>query len=134
METTIPNGSSSDQSSIGNTPTGQQARGMFNQAKGAAQRSVGSLRGDLSSLKADLDSLLDRAPGLSDDELHQAHTELMARMSSMRHAARGLANAASRQVNRGIETTAEYVKSKPTQSLAMAVGTGLLLGLLFKRR
>jgi ElaB/YqjD/DUF883 family membrane-anchored ribosome-binding protein len=112
----------------------QAAKGAFNEAKGTAQRTAASLRSELSSLKSDLDSLVNRAPSLSDDELSQAHTELMAKFSSVKHAARGIATEASRQLNRGVETTTEYVKDKPMQSVAVAVGTGLLLGLLFKRR
>jgi ElaB/YqjD/DUF883 family membrane-anchored ribosome-binding protein len=58
----------------------------------------------------------------------------MAQFSSMRYAAKGLASEASRQLNRGVETTTEYVKDRPMQSVAVAVGTGLLLGMLLRRR
>ena len=85
-------------------------------------------------MKNDLDALVNRAPNLSDDELAQAHRQLMAKFSSVRYAAKGIADQATQQFNRGMETTTEYVKDKPMQSVALAVGTGLLLGLLFKRR
>ncbi|NEX60346.1 DUF883 domain-containing protein [Noviherbaspirillum sp. 17J57-3] len=107
---------------------------MFNEAKGNAQQSAASMRSDLSSLKNELDALVNRAPSLSDDELSQAHAQMMAKFSSLRHAAKGIADEASRQINRGMESTTEYVKDKPMQSVAVAVGTGLLLGMLFKRR
>ena len=58
----------------------------------------------------------------------------MAKFSSVRYAARGIASEASRQFSRGVETTTGYVKEKPMQSVAVAVGTGLLLGMLFRRR
>ncbi|WP_235953007.1 DUF883 family protein [Noviherbaspirillum galbum] len=112
----------------------QAAKGMFNEAKGNAQQSAASMRSDLSSLKNELDALVNRAPSLSDDELSQAHAQMMAKFSSLRHAAKGIADEASRQINRGMESTTEYVKDKPMQSVAVAVGTGLLLGMLFKRR
>lgn len=112
----------------------QTAKGLFNEAKGAAQRTAASLRSELSNLKNDLDALVNRAPSLSDDELAQAHRQLMAKFSSVRYAAKGIADQASRQLNRGMESTTEYVKDKPVQSVALAVGTGLLLGMLFKRR
>ena len=112
----------------------QAAKGIYNEAKGAAQRTAASLRSELSGLKNDLDALVNRAPSLSDDELTQAHRQLMAKFSSVRFAAKGLADQATQQLNRGVETTTEYVKDKPMQSVALAVGTGLLLGLLFKRR
>jgi len=97
-------------------------------------RSAASLRTELSSLKSDLDALVNRSASLSDEELAQAHAQLMTKFSTMRYAARGIANEAGRQLNRGVETTSTFVKDKPMQSVAVAVGTGLLLGLLFKRR
>ncbi len=112
----------------------QAAKGTYNEVKGAAQRTAASLRSELSDMKNDLDSLVNRASNLSDDELSKAHAQLMARFSSMRYAAKGIASEASRQLNRGVETTTEYVKDRPMQSVAVAVGTGLLLGLLFRRR
>lgn len=112
----------------------QAAKGMFNEAKGAAQRTAASLRSELSSLKNDLDALVNRAPNLSDDELTQAHRQLLAKFTSVRYAAKGIADQATRQLNRGMETTTEYVKDKPMQSVALAAATGLLLGLLVKRR
>jgi ElaB/YqjD/DUF883 family membrane-anchored ribosome-binding protein len=110
------------------------AKGAYNETKGAAQRTSASLRSELSNLKSDLDALVNRAPNLSDEELSQAHAKLMTQFSSLRHAAKGIASEASRQLNRGVETTADYVKDRPMQSVAVAVGTGLLLGMLFKRR
>ncbi|HEX7635796.1 MAG TPA: DUF883 domain-containing protein [Noviherbaspirillum sp.] len=123
-------GNGSDKAST----TTSTARGMYNEAKGSAQRIAATLRSELSNLKNDLDALVTRAPSLSDEELAQAHSQLMAKFSSVRYAAKGIASQASRQINRGVETTTEYVKDKPMQSVAVAVGTGLLLGLLFKRR
>ena len=111
----------------------QATRGTMNEAKGTVQRSAATLRSDLSSLKNDLDALVNRSASMSDDELSQAHAQLMAKFSSVRYAAKGIASEASRQFNRGMETTTGYVKDKPMQSVAVAVGTGLLLGLLFKR-
>lgn len=110
------------------------AKGMYHEAKGSAQRVAATLRNELSNLKSDLDTLVTRAPSLSDEELAQAHSQLMAKFSSVRYAAKGIASQATRQLNRGVESTTEYVKDKPMQSVAVAIGTGLLLGLLFKRR
>lgn len=133
METNYSSGIPSngpDQASSASTAT----KGMYNEAKGTTQRSAASLRSELTSLKNDLDALVSRAPSLSDDELSQAHARLMAQFSSLRYAAKGIASEASRQLNRGVETTTEYVKDRPMQSVAVAVGTGLLLGMLFTRR
>jgi ElaB/YqjD/DUF883 family membrane-anchored ribosome-binding protein len=109
-------------------------KSAYNEVKGTAQKSAATLRSELSNLKNDLDSLVTRAPSMSDDELQQAHARMMAQFSSLRYAAKGIANEASRQLNRGVETTQTYVKDKPMQSVAVAVGAGLLLGMLFSRR
>lgn len=114
--------------------TATAAKGAYSEAKSRTQRSAADLRDDLTNLKNDLDALVNRAPTLSDEELQQAHARLMAQFSSLRYAAKGIAGQASRQLNRGVETTTEYVKDKPMQSVAVAVGTGLLLGMLLKRR
>lgn len=111
----------------------QAARGTYSEMKGAAQRTAASLRSELSNLKNDLDALVNRSASLSDDELSQAHAQLMAKFSSVRYAAKGIANQATQQFSRGMETTTEFVKDKPMQSLAVAVGAGLLIGLLLKR-
>lgn len=121
-------------SSTGSTNQGARSTYTSSEAKGAAQRSAASLRSDLSNMKNDLDALVNRASSLSDDELRQAHAQMMAKFSSMRYAAKGLASEASRQFNRGMETTTDYVKDKPMQSVAVAAGAGLLLGMLLKRR
>jgi ElaB/YqjD/DUF883 family membrane-anchored ribosome-binding protein len=130
METNYSSGTPGN----GSDKASAAAKGMYNEAKGTAQKTAATLRSELSNLKTDLDSLVSRAPSLSDDELNQAHARLMAQFSSLRYAAKGIASEASRQLNRGVETTTEYVKDRPMQSVAVAVGTGLLLGMLFKRR
>jgi ElaB/YqjD/DUF883 family membrane-anchored ribosome-binding protein len=128
--TTVKPGNGSDAMST----AAQATRGTMNEMKGTTQRSAATLRSELSGLKNDLDALVNRSASMSDDELSQAHAQLMAKFSSVRFAAKGIASEASRQFNRGMETTTGYVKDKPMQSVAVAVGTGLLLGLLFKRR
>lgn len=130
-----PSGNGSDKASSTSTSSATTAaKNLYSDTKGAAQRTAATLRSELSNLKNDLDALVSRAPSLSDEELSQAHMQLMSRFSSMRYAAKGIANQASRQLNRSMETTTEYVRDKPMQSVAVAVGTGLLLGLLLKRR
>jgi ElaB/YqjD/DUF883 family membrane-anchored ribosome-binding protein len=128
--TTVKTGNGSDSMSAAK----QATRGTMNEMKGTVQRSAATLRSELSGLKNDLDALVNRSASMSDDELTQAHAQLMAKFSSVRYAAKGIASEASRQFNRGMETTTDYVKDKPMQSVAVAVGTGLLLGMLFKRR
>ncbi|HVL77621.1 MAG TPA: DUF883 domain-containing protein [Noviherbaspirillum sp.] len=118
----------------GSAATRDAANKLYSDAKGAAQRTGETLRSELSVLKQDLDDLMSRSSSMSDEELSRAHAQLMAKFSSLRYAARGFADEATRQWTRGMETTNQYVKEKPMQSVGLAVGTGLLLGLLFSRR
>ena len=99
-----------------------------------ARRSAASLRDDLSHMKDDLDSLVSRAVSMSDQELSEAHSQMMSQFSSMRHAARGMAAEATRQLNRSVDVTTDYVKEIPMQSVAVAASLGLAIGMLFMRR
>ncbi len=124
-----------DTSSYSNTQppvNGASATGGRRMAR--ARHNPEMIREELSAIKSDLDALVNRAASMNEEELARAHAQIMARFSSMRYAARGFADEASRQFNRGVETTHQYVKEKPMQSVGLAVGTGLLLGLLFARR
>jgi ElaB/YqjD/DUF883 family membrane-anchored ribosome-binding protein len=108
-----------------------------NAANGAYSRrasSVSTLRSDLQTLKSDLDTLLAHATELTDAELTEAHERILTKFSSLRQAAKGIALQAKTQFNHGVEVTSDYVKEKPVQSIALAVGVGALLGIIVGRR
>ncbi len=91
------------------------------------------MREDLAALKSDLDALMSHASTLNENELREARDRILARFSSMRFAARGIAEQASRQFSQGRDISADYVRDKPLQSVAIAAGVGLLLGTLMRR-
>ena len=91
------------------------------------------LRDELSHLKSDLDALMLHASTLSESELREARDRIVARFSSMRHAAKGIAEQAGRQLTQGRDVTADYVREKPLQSVALAAGVGMLIGALLRR-
>lgn len=91
------------------------------------------MRDELSTLKSDLDALMSHASTLNEQELQEARDRILARFSSMRHAARGIAEQASKQFNQGRDITADYVRDKPLQSVAIAAGVGLLIGAMLRR-
>lgn len=101
---------------------------------GSLKRAGASLRTELGNLKSDLDTLLGRATNLSDAELRQEYARLMAKFSSLRAAAKSVATQAGQQLNRGMDATSGYVREKPLQSVAVATGVGLMLGMLLHRR
>ena len=91
------------------------------------------IREDLANLKSDLDALMSHASMLSENELHEARDRILARFSSVRFSARGIAEQASRQFNQGRDITVDYVRDKPLQSVAIAAGVGLLIGSMMRR-
>lgn len=116
-------GSSSSMGSHSDTGSGSGAMG------GKAHR----MRDELSMLKSDLDALMSHAATLNENELQEARDRILARFSSMRYAARGIAEQASKQFNQGRDMTVDYVKDKPLQSVAIAAGIGLVIGALMRR-
>lgn len=91
------------------------------------------MRDELSMLKSDLDALMSHSSTLNDNELQEARDRILARFSSMRYAARGIAEQATKQFSQGRDITVDYVKHKPLQSVAIAAGVGLLIGAMLRR-
>lgn len=100
---------------------------------GTHSGTVMGLREELTHLKSDLDALMSHASTLTESELREARDRMLARFSSMRYSARGMAAQAGRQFSQGKDMTVDYVRDKPLQSVAIAAGAGLLLGMLMRR-
>ncbi len=111
------------------TPTSSGAQPSQTPGAGKALH----LREELSTLKSDLDALMSHASTLSETELREARDRILARFSSIRFAARGMAEQATRQFSQGRDLTADYVRDKPLQSVAIAAGIGLLIGAMLRR-
>ncbi len=117
--------SSSGSTAGSSTASGSMAAGTGSKAN--------RMRDELSMLKSDLDALMSHASTLNENELQEARDRILARFSSMRYAARGIAEQASKQISQGRDMTVDYVKDKPLQSVAIAAGVGLLLGAIMRR-
>ncbi len=100
---------------------------------GRQSSTAAGMREELGNLKSDLDALMSHASTLTETELQEARDRILARFSSMRYAARGMATQAGQQFSRGRDMTVDYVRDKPLQSVAIAAGAGLLLGVLMRR-
>lgn len=124
--------------SAGVSGGGDYAQSASNRAadtyESSSQQRGQSLRSELLNLQSELNSLVSRAASLSEAELSQAYVKLMSRFGSIRFAAKGMAQQASQQFNQGVEVTTTYVKDRPLQSVAIATGVGLVLGILAGRR
>lgn len=117
--------SGSSAGSLGESDTGSTGGGMGSKAM--------RMRDELSMLKSDLDALMSHSSTLNETELQEARDRILARFSSMRYAARGIAEQATKQFSQGRDMTVDYVKDKPLQSVAIAAGVGLLIGAMLRR-
>lgn len=100
-----------------------------------AGKQIGAVaQGEMSTLRAELDSLISRISSMSDLELAAAKERLLAKIESTKVATKGIAADVTQQINHGVGVTTDYVKERPLQSVAVAAGIGMLLGLLISRR
>ena len=65
---------------------------------------------------------------------HQARAFAAAKVNQIRKAATEQADTIRDKAKHLHEASEEYVKEKPTQSMLIAMGVGLLIGLLIRRR
>lgn len=101
----------------------------------AAGRQIGAVaKEEMTSLRADLDDLTSRLSSLSESELIAAKETILAKIESTQVAAKGIAADVTQQINHGVGVTTDYVKERPLQSVAVAAGIGILLGMLISRR
>ena len=127
METDIPSASAT-------TATFGEATNLRKDSQSIHHSSAATgLREELSRLKNDLDALMSHASTLTETELREARDRILARFSSMRYTAYGMVTQAGKQLSQGKNMTLDYVRNKPLQSLAIAAGAGLLLGMLIRR-
>lgn len=92
-----------------------------------------TLRSDLQLLKTDIDSLVTHAVDLTDAELSDAYEKIAGKVSAVGQSAREFAGKASDTIHHGVDVSTEYVKDRPKQSLALALGIGTLIGILLAR-
>lgn len=112
---------------------GSAAGNVYGATK-AAGRQVGSVASDeMAKLKADLDDLISRIPSLSDIDLNIAKEKLLEQVAIAREAANQAGSSAREKLNQGVEVAGGYVKEKPLQSVAVAAGIGVLIGMLIAR-
>jgi ElaB/YqjD/DUF883 family membrane-anchored ribosome-binding protein len=92
--------------------------------------SVLGLRQELANLKEDLDALMSHASTLTESELCEARDRLMARFSSMKNVARGIAGQATRQLAQSRDVTIEFIRERPFQSALIAAGKAFVFTMI----
>ncbi|GAB7547781.1 ElaB/YgaM/YqjD family protein [Cupriavidus sp. 8B] len=100
----------------------------------SAGRQVGAVaREEASGLKRELDDLIGRLPSMSAAAMEEAKQDFLNKMATAKEAAKGISDNVRQQITRRAEDTAAYVKEQPLRSMGMAVGAGIILGLLMSR-
>lgn len=100
-----------------------------------AGKKIGAVaHGEMTNLRAELDDLISRLSSLSELELIAAKEKLLSKIESTKAAAKDVTADVTQQFNHGVGVTTEYVKERPLQSVAVAAGVGILLGMLISRR
>ncbi|MFM8467168.1 MAG: glycine zipper domain-containing protein [Oxalobacteraceae bacterium] len=136
METDSPNHSGSRAASttgVRASQLGEMASLRDESHMADDSRTKARLREDLTRLKNDLDALMSHASTLTETELREARDRIFTQFSSMRYMAYGMVAQAGKQFAHGKNMTLDYVRNKPLQSIAIATGAGLLLGMLLRR-
>ena len=90
--------------------------------------------GEMKKLKEGLDDLIARLPASSSDDLNIERVKLLEQLAITKDAVNhGMRDTRVRMSQR-IDATGGLIKERPFQSVAVAVGAGILIGILFSRR
>lgn len=85
----------------------------------------------------DLKSLAEDAQGLfetNDENPGSAAAQIRERLEETLQSAEKTLDMLNRKASEGVKTTDELIRARPYQAIGVAVGVGLLLGLLLKRK
>ena len=93
-----------------------------------------NLNSESERFKEDLKDLKDRIIDLSGKGINVARQTLNSNLETAKTKANKAAHCALERVEEGLETTSNYVRRKPCQSLCIALGIGFLLGKLMSRK
>ncbi len=72
-------------------------------------------------------------PSLSDLDLNAAKEKLLEQITTAKEAANQATLSAREKVSQGVDVAGGYVKDRPFQSVALAAGVGILIGMLIAR-
>ncbi|MET3119417.1 ElaB/YqjD/DUF883 family membrane-anchored ribosome-binding protein [Undibacterium sp. GrIS 1.8] len=100
-----------------------------------ASRQLSSIAfGEMKKLKEGLDNLIVRLPAPSSDDLHIEKVKLLEQIAITKDVVNHEIGDARVRASQSIDATSNLIKGRPFQSIAMAVGTGILIGILISRR
>jgi ElaB/YqjD/DUF883 family membrane-anchored ribosome-binding protein len=93
-----------------------------------------ALRADLANVMRDAEALMKASAGQGGEKVDEARTRILESLESAKRRLLEAERAAVRHGEEAVVATEEYVKRNPWQSVGVAAGVGLIVGVLLARR
>lgn len=98
------------------------------------EHSAEELIQNIQKLMSEVEEVIARGGEAVTEQATSRFEELQDRLGSARDAVSGYYRTASRKVKQGMQAADETIRARPYESLAVALGVGVLLGALLRRR
>ncbi len=96
--------------------------------------STQALRTDLANVMRDAEALMKASAGHGGEKVDEARNRILESLESAKRRLLEVERSAVRHGDEAVAATEKYVKSNPWQSVGIAAGVGLILGVLLARR
>lgn len=93
-----------------------------------------ALRTDLANVMRDAEALMKASAGHGGEKVDEARNRILESLESAKRRLLEVERSAVRHGDEAVAATEKYVKSNPWQSVGIAAGVGLILGVLLARR
>jgi ElaB/YqjD/DUF883 family membrane-anchored ribosome-binding protein len=96
--------------------------------------STAALKADLAAVMRDAEALMKASADAGGDKVNEARTRIRESLESAKRRLIEAERSAMRQGEEAVAATEDYVKRNPWQSVGIAAGVGLVIGVLLARR
>ena len=96
--------------------------------------STAALKADLAAVMRDAEALMKASADAGGDKVNEARTRIRESLESARRRLIEAERSAVRHGEEAVTATEDYVKRNPWQSVGIAAGVGLVIGVLLARR
>jgi len=96
--------------------------------------STAALKADLAAVMRDAEALMKASADAGGDKVNEARTRIRESLESAKRRLLEAERSAVRHGEEAVTATEDYVKRNPWQSVGIAAGVGLVIGVLLARR
>lgn len=96
--------------------------------------STAALKADLAAVMRDAEALMKASADAGGDKVNEARTRIRESLESAKRRLLEAERSAVRHGEEAVTATEQYVKRNPWQSVGIAAGVGLVIGVLLARR